>query len=152
MLLDLPTQIGLQAAILLSADPRMPVRARDLAATLGVSPLHIQRILNRLKEHGLVKTVRGPVGGAVLARPASLITVWEVLVAIEPAQSLEGCILGLRRCNEENPCALHEAWAPIRARLLEELRKRTLKQAAEEAERTHFAGFGRGLPRDSATR
>ena len=143
MLLDLPTQIALQAAILLSADPRVPMRAKDLALYLGVSPPHMQRVLGQMKKCGLVRSVRGPMGGVVLARPPELITVWEVLVALEPVEALEYCLLGLRRCNESNPCALHEAWGPLRARLLDELRNRTLRQAVTEAQRTSFAGFGR---------
>ncbi len=151
MLFALPTQIALQAAILLSADPKIPMRVKDLALYLGVSPPHMQRILNRLKQSGLVRSVRGPCGGVVLTRLPELISVWEVLVALEPVEALNNCILGLRPCIEANPCALHEAWSPIRAGLLDELRNRTLKQAVLEAQRTRFAGFGRHFAASAAT-
>lgn len=151
MLFALPTQVALQAAILLSADPKIPMRVRDLALYLGVSPPHMQRILGQMKKSGLVRSVRGPCGGVVLARSPELISVWEVLVALEPVEALDNCLLGLRRCNETNPCALHEAWGPIRARLLDELRNRTLKQAVVEAQRTRFVGFGRHFATSEAT-
>ncbi len=146
MLFALSTQIALQASILLSNDYQIPLRAQDMAATLGVTPSHLNRVLHELKRSGLVRVVRGPCGGVALTRSPKLISVWEVLVAMEPVEGLENCVLGLRRCSETSPCALHEAWAPIRTQLLHELRNRTLKQAAEEAQRTHFAGFGEPSP------
>jgi Rrf2 family nitric oxide-sensitive transcriptional repressor len=87
MLFSLSTQIALQASILLSADPQIPLRTQDMAATLGVTPSHLNRVLHELRQNGLVRMVRGPCGGMVLARSPKLISVWEVLVAMEPVEA-----------------------------------------------------------------
>ena len=57
---------------------------------------------------------RGPNGGVALARPASDITIMDMIDAIESEKSFEGCILQLPGCGEETPCPLHDSWRGAR--------------------------------------
>ena len=70
-----------------------------------------------------------------LARPAREICLWDILSAIEPVAEFDSCFLGLGRCSDLRPCPLHEAWGPIRSRVLEMLQTRSLWDFASEAER-----------------
>jgi Rrf2 family protein len=54
-----------------------------LAKTVNTNPVVIRRLLLDLQEAGLVKTVRGPAGGARLARTASRIKVRDIYRAVE---------------------------------------------------------------------
>jgi Rrf2 family protein len=54
-----------------------------LAKTVNTNPVVIRRLLLDLQEAGLVKTERGPAGGARLARAAGRIKVRDIYRAVE---------------------------------------------------------------------
>ena len=60
-----------------------PVAARELAESERLPADYVEQILLRLRRAGLVESVRGAKGGYLLARPASDITVHDVMSASE---------------------------------------------------------------------
>jgi Rrf2 family protein len=60
-----------------------PVRIREISATHGIPERYLVQILLQLKGAGLVVSTRGAAGGYRLARPASSISLGEVLTAID---------------------------------------------------------------------
>ena len=55
----------------------------SLAATVNTNPVVIRRLLIDLQNAGLIKTSRGPQGGAILAKPPKNISLWHVHSAVE---------------------------------------------------------------------
>lgn len=136
MLYRRSAQLALQATILLALEPQgNPKRVRELAAALDVPATYLTKILQSLTRAGLLRAVRGPGGGVELARPARELYLWDVLSAVEPVGDFERCFLGLGQCHDGNPCAFHENWAPLRARVLELLKRQNLWDFATEAHR-----------------
>lgn len=60
-----------------------PVRMADIAKAQDIPPRFLEAILNQLRRAGIAESVRGPVGGYLLARPAQTITVGAVLRAVQ---------------------------------------------------------------------
>src|SRR6188768_196374 len=60
-----------------------PVRIREISAAHGIPERYLVQILLQLKGAGLVTSTRGASGGYRLARPASAISLREVLTAID---------------------------------------------------------------------
>src|SRR3954468_18261686 len=60
-----------------------PVRIREISAAHGIPERYLVQILLQLKGAGLVVSTRGASGGYRLARPATSITLGEVLTAID---------------------------------------------------------------------
>ena len=60
-----------------------PVQSEAIARRQGVSEAYLDQLLTLLRRSGLVRSVRGPRGGHELARPASEITLMQVLSALE---------------------------------------------------------------------
>jgi Rrf2 family protein len=54
-----------------------------LAATVNTNPVVIRRLLIDLQNAGLIRTSRGPQGGAILAKPPKNISLWHVHSAVE---------------------------------------------------------------------
>jgi len=65
--------------------------ARDLAAFQGVSASFVAKHFTKLEKSGIVKSEEGVRGGFRLARPASEISVLEVVDAIEGVKPLFKC-------------------------------------------------------------
>lgn len=137
-------QVALEVSLLLALEPDgTPRRVRDLAEELGVAATYLAKILQELARAGLLRGVRGPGGGIRLAMPAEEIHQWDVLRAVQPVSRFEQCMLGWERCHDAEPCALHETWAPIRARIVEMLQTTSLWELACKAERKGLSGNAR---------
>jgi Rrf2 family protein len=57
-----------------------------LAETVNTNPVVIRRLLLELHNAGLVKTRRGPQGGAVLSRSPERITLLQIQAAVDPQE------------------------------------------------------------------
>ena len=58
------------------------VRVEDVATRSGLSHAYLEQIFRKLREAGMVKSLKGPHGGYALAKPTSEITVKDILVAV----------------------------------------------------------------------
>lgn len=71
-----------------------PVRLQEISQRQSISLHYLEQLFRRLRKGGVVKSVRGPGGGYVLARSMDEITVKDVLISvgenINPAKDLIG--------------------------------------------------------------
>jgi Rrf2 family protein len=83
---------AVRAAVELAAAPEgAPVKGDVLARSQDIPPKFLENILGELRHAGLVQSRRGQDGGYWLARPASEVTVADVMRAVEgPLASVRG--------------------------------------------------------------
>ncbi|RMF45238.1 MAG: Rrf2 family transcriptional regulator [Planctomycetota bacterium] len=77
-----------------------------LAGVTRVPRAYLAKVLQELRKAGLVQSQRGIGGGVRLARPATAITILEVVNAVEPIQRIHTCPLGLPS-HGRRLCPLH---------------------------------------------
>ena len=91
MLLSRAAEVALKA--LPHFDPRGPEtpgrEVRALALACGEPAPFLGKVLQKLARAGLLRSKRGRTGGFVLGRPASEITLADIVLAVEGADSLE---------------------------------------------------------------
>jgi len=91
MLLSRAAEVALKA--LPHLDPRGPDasghEARALASACGEPAPYLGKVLQKLARAGLLRSKRGRTGGFVLGRPANEITLADIVLAVEGAESLE---------------------------------------------------------------
>ena len=130
MIYSRSTQYAIQTlAFLATRAPGEYARARDIARWTDVPLPFLFKITRTLRNRGLVQAVRGLGGGIRLARAPREIKLADVVLAIEGPDRTGGCVLGLSRCDEDEPCAVHAAWEKLRADL-QALHQRTLADLA----------------------
>jgi Rrf2 family transcriptional regulator, cysteine metabolism repressor len=100
-------EYAVQAIFDLAAQPGTgPVKIADIARRQQIPQKFLELILAGLKQAGFVESRRGAEGGYLLARPASSITVGQVLQAVEgPPRK------GRRRRKTETPFT--EMWERV---------------------------------------
>ncbi|MDR3364655.1 MAG: Rrf2 family transcriptional regulator [Clostridiales Family XIII bacterium] len=59
------------------------VTVGSVSEELGLSKIYLEQVFAQLKKVGILTSAKGPKGGYQFARPASVITAWEVLSALE---------------------------------------------------------------------
>lgn len=62
-----------------------PVTLADISVEQSISVSYLEQLFARLRNHGLVTGMRGPGGGYCLRRPATEITIAEILSAVDDA-------------------------------------------------------------------
>jgi Rrf2 family protein len=120
------------AAELAAAEPRgNPVKGEHLAAAQGIPQKFLENILADLRNAGLVRTRRGADGGYALTRPASEISVAEVLRAVEgPLAAVHGTRPEALRYGGA-AARLPDLWVALRANVRAVLERVTLADLAE---------------------
>jgi Rrf2 family transcriptional regulator, iron-responsive regulator len=84
-------------------------RIPEIASAYNVSELFLFKILQPLVEHGFIATVRGRNGGVKLAKPATDITLFDVVRVTEEGFSMAECFDADSDCPLIDSCGLNAA-------------------------------------------
>jgi Rrf2 family protein len=87
-----------------------PVSVRTLATSQEVPYAFARGIQRDLAAAGIVESRRGAAGGAVLARPASDISLLDVARATQTNTSCSVCTNDPTWCNRMGGCSVHRVW------------------------------------------
>ena len=121
----------------------VPARALDIAKAHGLSKGYLEGLLATLRRAGLVRAIRGPGGGWVLARPASRIWPADVFAALEGSTALVPCAEDARFCpmkivkrgQRRRRCRARSLWVAMGRALSKVLRAVTLSALSGAAPR-----------------
>ncbi len=92
-MLSQTTEYALRAMTCLAQQPDGLLTTQGIAATARVPGDYLAKVLNGLAQAGLVHSQRGRRGGFMLARPATEVTVLDVVNAVDPIRRISGCPL-----------------------------------------------------------
>ncbi len=74
---------------------------------------YLEQIFMSLRRSGLVESARGRSGGYRLTKPASGISVADVMRAVEEETRMTGCRDGKTACRGDKPCLTHNLWTAL---------------------------------------
>ena len=86
----------------------------EIAEEIDAPQYYTAKIMQRLVKQGFVKSIKGKGGGFYFSLDEPGLALKEIVRAIEGEKSFSGCGIGLKECDENNPCPIHEKFAPIR--------------------------------------
>jgi Rrf2 family transcriptional regulator, nitric oxide-sensitive transcriptional repressor len=98
-------EYALRAVVWLARDPDRPESADAIAAATQTPRRYLQRVLQDLVLHGLVRSQPGPHGGYSLAAESEKVTILDVVTAVAPLERIRECPLGIPAHAEL--CPLH---------------------------------------------
>lgn len=134
MRLSTKAQYAVRAMVRLSLEnPETPVSSKTLADLEGISLTFLEQILSKLRKGDIVRSVRGPGGGFVLARPADAIRVDEIIETVEEPLMPVACMDDAGNCQCEELCFTHTVWAGLGKRIKHFLSSITLAELSREA-------------------
>lgn len=92
-----------------------PVSLADIAERQEISLSYLEQLFARLRRGGLVKSVRGPGGGYMLARGASGTRVADIILSVDEPITATRCksssSLGCH--SDHSRCLTHDLWAEL---------------------------------------
>lgn len=94
-----------------------------IAESQNIPRRFLQKIMRSLAAAGLVKSYRGVEGGFSLTKPASEITLYDVIVGMEGPLGIHRCLAERNVCNRScsQECPVHQALAAVQNRLAVDL-------------------------------
>jgi len=102
----------------------------DIAEAEGIPRAFLAKVLQDLVREGLLRSARGPTGGYALGDSPERITLYDIRRAVDGAEDVERCAVGLDPCSDDTPCPLHDTYKPLRAAIESYLQETTIADLA----------------------
>ena len=109
-----------------------PIALAMVAARQKISLNYLEQVFGQLRKAGLVRSIKGPSGGYLLAKPAKDITVKEILEVLEGPFSIVGEDIDRSGQDAMQLAIKSLVWDEIDARINEFMEKRTLEHLVNE--------------------
>ena len=103
-----------------------PVSLAGISERQDISVAYLEQLFSKLRRGNLVKSIRGPGGGYVLARDAADITIADIVFAVDEPLDVTRCG-GNGNCAKGSiKCVTHNLWASLNERIIDYLESVTL--------------------------
>jgi Rrf2 family protein len=104
----------------------------EIAKEIEAPQFFTAKILQRLVRYGFLESIKGKGGGFFFDREKPDLPLIKLISATEGDRSFSGCGFGLKHCDENNPCPLHEKYAPIRELINKLISEESVQSLAEK--------------------
>ena len=110
-----------------------PVSLKDISEREEISLSYLEQLFVKLRRGDLVRSVRGPGGGYVLQREASLISVGEIITVVEEALNPVACLdSDPASCDKVSTCITQSVWKGLGDKIKEFLNSISIEDLTNE--------------------
>ena len=109
-----------------------PVSIKEISTRENISLNYLEQLFVKLRRGSIVKSIRGPGGGYVLARPAADIRVDEIIDTVEETLVPVSCMDAKGRCQCTSECATQSVWQGLGNQIRNFLASKTLEDLTNE--------------------
>lgn len=102
--------------------------AREIEAPEAFSA----KILQTLTRHQLLDSAKGRGGGFFFNDEQTELSLYKIIHVMEGDGCFHRCGFGLKSCNNENPCPLHEQYKVVRDSFYDIVRKESIQSLSEK--------------------
>lgn len=132
-------EYAIQGVLYLALKPEGEMTSiKDLTKQLDIPYHFLGKILQRLAHKGLLTSLKGPTGGFALGKPASAITLFDIVDAIDGDEFTRKCVLGFEECSGKNPCSVHSTWGRMRDEIYQMLVSKNIAEMAKETRKPEY--------------
>ena len=114
---------------------RGPVTLASISERQKISLSYLEQLFGKLRKHEIVVAVRGPGGGYYLTRPASMISVADIIVAVDEQMDATMCG-GMGNCDDNKQCTTHDLWMGLNEILYKYMSGVNLQQLIDSQEKS----------------
>lgn len=108
------------------------VSLKEIAEAIDSPEAFTAKILQQIAKSDIVDSLKGPSGGFAIPREKLNKTYLSMIVAaIDGDHIYKSCGLGLKACNENKPCPVHDKFKTIREALRQMLETTSIDKLAE---------------------
>ena len=105
---------------------------KEVAKKINSPEQFTAKILQSLARAELISSMKGRGGGFFFGNPAAPLPLYDVIRVMEGEKFFSKCGFGLRQCDSNNPCPLHDDYSPVREGFFELVTKQTIQKLANK--------------------
>lgn len=124
------TEYALRAMVVLAKDPKKSWKTKDLAQVTQIPTDYLSKVLQKLNLNKLVVSRRGLKGGISIEMPVKIITIFDIINAVDPILRIKKCPLNLKT-HGLNLCPLHKKLDHVISYMENTFRSTTLSELVE---------------------
>lgn len=118
--------------IALHYDNRENLELTEIAAEQDIPKHFLSKILQTMVKRKLLISTKGPNGGFKLSKSPEKIKLVEIVDAIDGLDIFTQCGIGFKKCNDKNPCPIHNDYKKIRDKVEFLFENKSLKDLTED--------------------
>ncbi len=119
----------------INSDSKKKMGSKEVAKKIDIPAPFLAKIFQSLSRAKLIRSVKGPNGGFYLTDVEKQNNLLDIVECIDGLQKFNECFMGLPKCSDENPCAIHHIVSPFKTKLTEELTSKSIADFAEETKK-----------------
>jgi Rrf2 family protein len=104
----------------------------EIAKEIEAPQAFTAKILQRMVRLGFVVSLKGKGGGFYFDENRPELTLKELILSTEGGKLFEGCGFGMKKCDNNNPCPLHDQYGPIRESINKLVSEQTIQGLAKK--------------------
>jgi Rrf2 family protein len=131
-LLSEASEYGLRAVIWMAQCRAEPQKVKDIAREIRAAPGYLVKVLQELTRAGVLSARRGSQGGFTLESDPSLLTVLDVINAIDPFERIRSCPLMLEG-HSVTLCPVHRSIDDAMQQIEDSFRQLTIADVVQHA-------------------
>lgn len=134
MKLSSRTRYGMRAILELAIEyGKEPLQIKVIAEREDISNKYLEQLIAMLKASGLVRSIRGPRGGYMLAKPPEEIQLKEIFLTLEGPMVPAECLQHPEYCPRCTDCATRQIWQELQDAIFGVLESVTLADLVERS-------------------
>ena len=102
-----------------------PAPLKDISTRQSISLSYLEQLFSKLRQSGLVKSIRGPGCGYLLKKDPSSLNLLDIITAVDEKIDQTQCG-GAMNCINDKPCLTHFIWTDLNSKINEYMREITL--------------------------
>ena len=128
------TRYGIRAILQLALEYRKgPLQIKVIAEREDISSKYLEQLISMLKTAGLVRSIRGPRGGYMLAKSPAEMPLIDVFLALEGQMLPAECHEHPEYASHCSGCMTRQIWQELQSAIVGTLEKVTLAELLERS-------------------
>jgi Rrf2 family protein len=104
----------------------------EIAKEIDAPVAFTAKILHTLARHGLLESAKGRGGGFFFSHNQSDLSIFKVIHVMEGDRWSVQCGFGLKSCNSDTPCPLHDGYEQLRSRFLDLVQGESIRSLSQK--------------------
>ncbi|MCP4884710.1 MAG: Rrf2 family transcriptional regulator [Flavobacteriales bacterium] len=114
--------------------------SKEVGEKINVPIPFLAKTFQHLSRKNLISSSKGPKGGFYLDEDQLFGNLMTIIESLDGKDTFNSCYIGLPKCSDDNPCAIHNLAGPLRNQLVETLNNKTIAEFAKDTKngRSHI--------------
>ncbi|HEX9022034.1 MAG TPA: Rrf2 family transcriptional regulator [Nitrospirota bacterium] len=130
MLITKETDYAVRCILYLAQADAQIANVTEVSRKMHIPKTFLAKIFQRLARAGLVESSRGMNGGFRLSKPPSVISLLDIMEAIQGGSCINVCAVDSKKCRRSAVCSVHPVWVNLREEVNRRLQEQTIDKLA----------------------